>query len=163
VTTITWLHISDLHFRGGDSYDADVVLRALLQDVAERIESDGLRPDFIAVTGDLAFSGKPAEYEQAAGFFDQLLATTGLDKQRLFVVPGNHDVERDKISTLARRAGESLNDQASTNGILGNKGDRAVMLDRFPGYTRFVKNYLGGRLLTGGEPYYYVQPLSLAG
>ena len=37
------------------------------------------------------FSGKPAEYALARAFLDDLLAVTGLGKERLFPVPGNHD------------------------------------------------------------------------
>jgi hypothetical protein len=44
MSTITWLHLSDLHFRAGDrhTWDRDIVLRKLLDDVRERIKSDGL-------------------------------------------------------------------------------------------------------------------------
>ena len=98
MNTITWLHISDLHFRTSQAYDANVVLRALLRDVAERIEQEGLQPDFLAVSGDIAFSGQPAEYDLARRFFDDLLRTTELPKERLFLVPGNHDVNRSLVS-----------------------------------------------------------------
>jgi hypothetical protein len=30
---VTWLHVSDFHFRGGDPYDREVILRALVQSV----------------------------------------------------------------------------------------------------------------------------------
>jgi 3',5'-cyclic AMP phosphodiesterase CpdA len=100
MSTITWLHISHLHLRppkppepGPLPYDVNVVLRSFLNDVAKRIEEDGLRPDFIAVTGDVAFSGKAEEYELARRFFDDLLGVTGLGKERLFpskcwIMPG---------------------------------------------------------------------------
>jgi hypothetical protein len=39
MSTITWLHLSDLHFRAGElhKWDQDIVLRALMNDVRERI------------------------------------------------------------------------------------------------------------------------------
>ncbi len=40
---VTWLHVSDFHFRGGDPYDRDVVLRALVQSV-KRFREDGKAP-----------------------------------------------------------------------------------------------------------------------
>jgi hypothetical protein len=49
---VTWLHVSDFHFRGGDSYDRDIVLRALVQSV-KRFREDGRAPDVIFVTGDI--------------------------------------------------------------------------------------------------------------
>ena len=99
---ITWLHISDFHIRGGDPYDRDVVLRALVRSVQEFRER-GRAPDLIFATGDVAHSGKPHEYELATAFFDSLLQATGLEKRHLFVIPGNHDVDRDRGVGLVRR------------------------------------------------------------
>jgi 3',5'-cyclic AMP phosphodiesterase CpdA len=93
MSTITWLHLSDLHLRAGDrhTWDADVVLPGLLQDLRERIVQDGLSPDLILVSGDVAFSGATAEYALTRAFFDDLLTATGLQKEQLFAVPGNHE------------------------------------------------------------------------
>src|SRR4051812_45113025 len=98
---ITWLHISDFHVRSGDPYDRDVVLQALVKSVADYHER-GRSPDLIFATGDIAHSGKRQEYELAEKFFDDLLRAVGLDKSRLFVIPGNHDVDRDFGVGLAR-------------------------------------------------------------
>lgn len=98
---VTWLHVSDFHIRGGDPYDRDVVLRALVSSVRE-LREDGRVPDLIFATGDVAHAGKPAEYEIATHFFDALLDATGLDRRHLFVIPGNHDVDRDLGIGLAR-------------------------------------------------------------
>jgi predicted phosphodiesterase len=100
--SVTWLHVSDFHIRAGDPYDRDVVLRALVQSVAEYRER-GRKPDLIFATGDIAHAGKPAEYELATKFFDDLLAAAELDKRHLFVIPGYHDVDRDFGIGLARR------------------------------------------------------------
>jgi tetratricopeptide (TPR) repeat protein/predicted MPP superfamily phosphohydrolase len=97
----TWLHVSDFHFREGDPYDRDVVLKALVASV-RRYRDEGRRADLIFATGDVAFSGKPKEYELATRFFDDLLAAAGLKRPQLFVVPGNHDVDRAAGRGLAR-------------------------------------------------------------
>lgn len=101
---VTWLHVSDFHLRGGDSYDRDVVLKALVESVRRyRLEGRPLRiPDLIFATGDVAYSGKAAEYVLATKFFDDLLKAAKLEKCRLYVVPGNHDVDRDLGAGLAR-------------------------------------------------------------
>jgi len=160
---ITWLQISDLHLRGSRAYDANVVLKALLRDVGERIKEDELRPDFVAVTGDLAFSGKPAEYELVRRFLDELLRVTGLDKGRLFLVPGNHDVDRSLITRGAQAIGDGLTDRDSANDVLATPADRQLMMARFQGYRDFVNDYLAGHLLFGDERYFYVRSLDLAG
>jgi len=99
--SLTWLHVSDFHIKSGDTYDSDVVLRALVESV-RRYAEQGRKPDLIFATGDIAHSGKAAEYEIAGRFFDELLSAAGLDKSRLFVIPGNHDVDRDLGEGLAR-------------------------------------------------------------
>jgi tetratricopeptide (TPR) repeat protein/predicted phosphodiesterase len=95
------LHVSDFHFRGGDPYDRDVVLRALVRSVGEFRER-GRKADLIFATGDIAYSGKDAEYSAATAFFDALLAAAGVEKRHLYLVPGNHDVNRDMGTGLAR-------------------------------------------------------------
>ncbi|MFN0104157.1 MAG: metallophosphoesterase family protein [Bryobacteraceae bacterium] len=109
--SLTWLHISDFHIRAGDPYDRDVVLGALVDSVAEYAKR-GRRPDLIFATGDIAFSGKAAEYEIAGKFFDHLLSAVGLEKSRLFVIPGNHDADRevglDLLRTLESEERSSL-------------------------------------------------------
>jgi hypothetical protein len=99
---VTWLHISDFHIRDGDSYDRDVVLGALVRSVREMGVRQGRRPDLIFATGDIAHAGKASQYKQATKFFDALLDATGLDRSRLFVIPGNHDIDRDQGRWLAR-------------------------------------------------------------
>ncbi|MEW6663810.1 MAG: SUMF1/EgtB/PvdO family nonheme iron enzyme [Thermodesulfobacteriota bacterium] len=51
-------------------------------------------PEIVIVTGDLAYSGRMEEYQKAEKFLTDLLGTLGLGKERLFIVPGNHDVNR---------------------------------------------------------------------
>ena len=101
---LTWLHISDFHFRAGDPYDRDVVLRALVESV-KRFRANSHAPDLVFATGDIAYSGKADEYKLATQFFDDLLDATGLDRRHLFLVPGNHDVDRSLVPGLARIAG----------------------------------------------------------
>lgn len=98
---VTWLHVSDFHFRGGDPYDRDIVLRALVQSV-RCFRDAGRAPDVIFTTGDVAYSGKVQEYALATRFFDDLLEAAGLDRRHLYLVPENHDVDRPLGVGLAR-------------------------------------------------------------
>jgi tetratricopeptide (TPR) repeat protein len=102
VKKTTWLHVSDFHFRVGDPFDRDVVLRALVSAVQEFRESGRHVPDLIFATGDVAHAGKEGEYALATDFFDELLMAAALERRHLFVIPGNHDVNRDLGVGLAR-------------------------------------------------------------
>ena len=93
--TFQILHISDLHINDSkeDRFDRSVVLDPLIERV-KGDQSDVFRPEIVIVTGDIAFKGIKTEYDLAKDFFDDLLAALDLNSDRLFVVPGNHDVNR---------------------------------------------------------------------
>lgn len=108
--TIRWLHISDFHFQH-ESYDRDVVTQAFVASLPNLIARHG-KIDLIFATGDIANFGRAAEYETATAFFNQILAATHVPKNHLFVIPGNHDIDRKKGKGLARtiRTGEEANE-----------------------------------------------------
>uniref|UniRef100_UPI003D0A41F6 metallophosphoesterase n=1 Tax=Haliangium sp. TaxID=2663208 RepID=UPI003D0A41F6 len=92
------LHLSDLHIRGDGTHPGEAARRAMVlgdawQRNLEHIRAHG-GADLVCFTGDIAFAGEPVEYEQATVFVDQVLDALGLDRSRLFLVPGNHDVAR---------------------------------------------------------------------
>ena len=109
---VTWLHISDFHFRESEERPRKAVLSAMLEDITRRCET-GLVVDFVLVTGDLAFSGQDSEYHLVEEFFGQLSVAIGLQCEMMFCVPGNHDVQRTRHKTLfdgARQKLQSEND-----------------------------------------------------
>lgn len=91
---LTWLHVSDFHFGAGeDSFSEDISCQALLEDLKTRVgEHESFA--FVLVTGDIAFSGQPEQYEAGATFLRQLANDVSVDVSRFFFVPGNHDVDR---------------------------------------------------------------------
>src|SRR5262245_51065161 len=52
--------------------------------------------DGVLVTGDIAFSGRPNEYEAIAPWLQQVLDMSCGDDAKVLMVPGNHDVDRTK-------------------------------------------------------------------
>lgn len=136
---VTWLHISDFHIRSGDPYDRDVVLRSMVTSV-KALRARGRVPDLIFATGDIAHSGKPAEYDLATAFFDALLAAAGLERQRLFVIPGNHDVDRDLGVGLARTL--STREEADT--YFGPKVPKSHLTQKLGAFLRWHNQYFAG-------------------
>ncbi|MRG92599.1 metallophosphoesterase family protein [Polyangium spumosum] len=99
---VRFLHLSDLHLRPQrvKRYDQDRVLRGLVDFLAQDRERFPL--DLVFVTGDLAHSGKPDEFELVVDLFQRILDVTGVAPAHFFVVPGNHDVDRDVGRWLRR-------------------------------------------------------------
>jgi formylglycine-generating enzyme required for sulfatase activity/predicted MPP superfamily phosphohydrolase/energy-coupling factor transporter ATP-binding protein EcfA2 len=98
---LAWLHVSDFHLSDKGSYNQEVILRSLVESV-KRLRGEGHVPDLIFATGDIASRGNAKEYEFATKFFDDLLDAAGLNRDRLFIIPGNHDVDRKTGKFLAR-------------------------------------------------------------
>jgi 3',5'-cyclic AMP phosphodiesterase CpdA len=70
MSEIAILHLSDIHFKEKKDEDRksfrEDVRAKMLAKIKEHIDSNNLDLDFVAVTGDIAFSGK--EYEEAKSF-----------------------------------------------------------------------------------------------
>ncbi|MBK9261615.1 MAG: HipA N-terminal domain-containing protein [Polyangiaceae bacterium] len=94
--TVTLLHLSDLHFgryhRFSSDGGQDSLLERLRVDLDGLRANEGLRPDLIIVSGDLAEYGKKAEFERATRFLQKLSQTLELPARRVVIVPGNHDI-----------------------------------------------------------------------
>ena len=147
---IVWLHISDIHMRVSTAWSQDIVLRAMCEDIARK-RGEGISFDFILATGDLAFSGKADEYKLVAQFFDALSAASGVPKVRIFSIPGNHDIERDRQKMCFRGARSSLLSQNHIDLLLSPCDDFETLLKRQEGYRNFQNSYFTGqqRIPTG--------------
>lgn len=146
---LTWLHLSDLHVQS-ESWQQDHVLDALVRDLPQLLQERELRPDLLFVTGDVAARGQRAEYDGAVHLLDALAKRLGLDRrQQVFVVPGNHDVERGKIGRLAKRDHASLlelngNELRDAVGeLLGDAKEFRLYGERLEEWCAFTETLLG--------------------
>ena len=108
---ISILHISDLHKRPGTDYDS--LFESLLNDRV-LLQREGIRlPDYVVVSGDLiqgSTDQKETEgrYRDVRRFFDLLASDyLGGHKERILIVPGNHDVSRDASMRSMERQAEA--------------------------------------------------------
>jgi formylglycine-generating enzyme required for sulfatase activity/predicted phosphodiesterase/energy-coupling factor transporter ATP-binding protein EcfA2 len=104
---LTWLHVSDFHLSSKAPYKSDVVLKALVDAVEWHRQQTEWKPELIFATGDIAGNGDIKVFEGgkdaiATQYFDALLKAADQGKERLFIVPGNHDVDRNKGIGLVR-------------------------------------------------------------
>lgn len=148
MTKVTWLHLSDWHQKDED-FDREVVRDLLMKDIRDRIaiDPDLAEIDFIIFSGDLAYHGKTQEYDFAIEyFFTHLLDATGLGdkgRERLFIVPGNHDVDRSAFELLPNNLIEKLSTPESVNIWLNDKRKRHVLFEPMADYSNFISRYLG--------------------
>ncbi len=151
MNTFTWLHLSDFHFRTDNSpkgkvedFNREIVLNSLLDDLQTYPGENGLKIDFIVITGDIAFSGRDDEYECAIHYFEDVRKIFDLPKKRVFIIPGNHDVNRTKINPYLDQI--KLDSLEKINGLLKNDEAKEVKFRRLEGYKSFINEYLESSL-----------------
>jgi Calcineurin-like phosphoesterase len=96
------LHNSDIHFHAPNcvtpALDLDRPYRTrMLHDARARTDALGA-VDAILIGGDIAFKGAPQEYETALAWFTELTPAVGCSLERVYVITGNHDVDRSVIT-----------------------------------------------------------------
>ena len=130
------LHLSDLHIDTSKNFDRSLVLDPLIERVKADQKKD-IQPELVIVTGDIANKGIKKEYDEAKIFFADLLDEMKLSKERLFIVPGNHDVNRKKYRPKDIPAYDNMKE---LNDELENKEYRADLLKGMADYFDFIKN-----------------------
>jgi len=142
-----FVHVSDIHF-GQERDDVvhihDDVKRELISDATEVIAglSAGVAQG-ILVTGDIAYSGTWEQYEAAGAWLDALAAGIGCEIHRVQMVPGNHDLDRNKLSVGGSRLLDFIREggAAEYEKVIANEDDRATLFSRFENYGRFSIGY----------------------
>lgn len=101
------LHLSNVHFAGraelGDSaahhrfFDGPDTQPLIAELRRELIDGDAAlelprERLHVVVSGDLAWTGSNEEFDQAREFLEELVVMLGIGRERLHLVPGNHDL-----------------------------------------------------------------------
>lgn len=144
MTRLTWLHLSDWHQKGRD-FDRTVVRDALINDIHQRQDIDPSlkQVDFVIFSGDLAYQGQTQEFEEARKqLLDPVLESVGLTPDRLFMVPGNHDLDRTHVyEMLPQELQKPFDSDALVQKWLDGDSKRSRVLEPFKHYKNFVANY----------------------
>jgi predicted phosphodiesterase len=142
---LTWLHLSDWHQKGKE-FDREVVRDKLIEDLERRTEISAnlAKIDFIIFSGDVAHSAKPEEYNAAKKeLFEPVLKATGLDSDKLFIVPGNHDLNREELEDLPSAALKPFDSNVDVEKWLVDERKRRLLLEPFHAFSEFVTAITG--------------------
>ena len=96
------LHITDLHFGDNRQTESGEIITKLFEHLKTEFKDtndfQAWKPDWIAVSGDIAFDGeKTSNYSEAAKFFVELGEVLNVGRERFIFCPGNHDVIQENI------------------------------------------------------------------
>lgn len=91
---IRWLHLSDIHMN-----TTEVESLRLRRKLPEYLAGLNQHFDYIFFTGDLKFAGagrpcKVLSLDDISAYFKSICNAAGVPMERLFIVPGNHDIDR---------------------------------------------------------------------
>ncbi len=156
---LTWLHLSDLHYcEPKTGWDAAEVLDNLLEDLRELEKTEGLRPDLIFFTGDLAMGNIKAnpgwnledQYAGAGKFLDSVRAAFSpeIPRSRVFISPGNHDIDRKMVGRGTAMLLDSFKSQEEILPIIRDKDrDWEDCMRRLESFRAFLKSAGYGHFL----------------
>ena len=103
--TLKILHISDVHFGVPDPYGEQP---RITESLIEALHKDGTRPDLCIFSGDLAFSGTEEQFLKGQQWLSSLILKEW--NTQLIIIPGNHDIERQKTNAhLFRKYSSDIN------------------------------------------------------
>jgi predicted phosphodiesterase len=104
--TFIILHLSDFHFTSPDSFDDKMEneknrQQKILDALLEAVGNDKIKPDVVVLSGDIVYGrdNRPETYQWVKkALTDSLVEKIStIEPDELFIVPGNHDVMRNKI------------------------------------------------------------------
>jgi 3',5'-cyclic AMP phosphodiesterase CpdA len=144
---LSWLHLSDIHVGQGDEahrWNQKQVLEDLLLDLKRMQQLNVPRPELVFVTGDIATKGYASEYTEVRAWLEQVLNILSLSSSQLFLIPGNHDVDRriesehrtiQRLLTAVRGGNEPI------DAVLEGKEDQIALSKRMAGFLSLAQDF----------------------
>jgi 3',5'-cyclic AMP phosphodiesterase CpdA len=144
------LHLSDIHFRTRrKNYDLDQFLRNELERDVKSLLAEVHHVHGIIVTGDVAYSGMPAEYAIARAWIQKLTVLLGSPSEMVWTIPGNHDINQAfiKASPTLQTIHNDLRHvpmnalDSKLHGYLNDAVMETVLLQPLAAYNSFASAY----------------------
>ncbi|MFB6958305.1 metallophosphoesterase [Streptomyces sp. NPDC056309] len=138
------LHISDLHVRQAWLADQTKIISAFLRDLRTQHEQEKI--DAVILSGDIAFSAQREEFQFAQKhLLDPIQDMLGIDRVRMILAPGNHDVNISLIDPFAEEGMRAhLQDRTSVNSLLDDEMKLGRAVERMRPWMEFHRNYYDG-------------------
>jgi predicted MPP superfamily phosphohydrolase len=140
------IHISDLHLESENpAYEKKTIIKALAEDLKKNVNDNSI----LFFTGDLIDKGAMefANKEEAFQSFEKLFIEPILElnpslKGKIFVVPGNHDVYRNKIDKYSE-AGlkQELDSVKNLDAFIQQNRASSKHLDRLEDYKKWENSF----------------------
>ena len=149
-----FVHLSDIHFKKtevGQPDDPNLALRSdIIREMRRMRNEIGRRADCILLTGDVAFAGRAEEYAFAYKWLEERLCPAAeCTIGDVFVIPGNHDVDRNAENDIAQNMAREALRATPTDQVNGylrrwmrSKIASDVIFGPIQEYNRFAAKFL---------------------
>jgi tetratricopeptide (TPR) repeat protein/predicted phosphodiesterase len=94
------LHLSDLHIDANENENDKLIRLGIKNDISSVMNKYNLTIDSIAITGDIINKGNAKSFELAEETIKGIVEVTGVNRDNIILVPGNHDIPRDNMSKV---------------------------------------------------------------
>lgn len=161
------VHLSDIHFTrasGVSVHDLDKNVRNELVLDATKVAKEIGPVTGVLVTGDIAFSGSEVEFEHATNWLRYFCRAIGCREESVWVVPGNHDVDRQKTKRkLTRMLHQGVRKDGSDidrelREIFADAQSAAALLEPLTDYNKFAGRF---GCSISAEKHYWERELAL--
>jgi 3',5'-cyclic AMP phosphodiesterase CpdA len=143
------LHISDFHFTRRRLKDQELVVQKLCEDIGNLCVGHR-RPDLVVFTGDLVLAGGTDDHNEGYDYLiSKISAKTHCSDDRIFIIPGNHDVERAQVELFSDNHEDwrtNSNDMEKLNEWYRTSNYDDVISKKFRAYHE-LENYLSANSL----------------
>lgn len=162
------VHLSDIHFTrssGVSVHDLDKNVRNELILDATKVAKEIGPVAGVLVSGDIAFSGSKDEYDHATDWLRIFCRAIGCPAENVFVVPGNHDVDRQRTKRkVTRTLHQGIRKEGSDvdrelREILSDAQSAAALLEPLTDYNTFAGRF---GCSISAEKHYWDRDLTLA-
>lgn len=165
---VVLVHLSDIHFTrasGVSVHDLDRNVRNELVLDATKVAKEIGPVTGVLVTGDIAFSGSEVEFEHATNWLRDFCRAIGCAEESVWVVPGNHDVVRDKTKRKltsmlhqgVRKDGSDVDKELRE--IFSDAQSAAALLEPLADYNKFAGRF---GCSISADKHYWERDLTLA-
>ncbi len=135
--------ISDIHFERNEPENQGKVLNAFFDDLLIQIPTEEKDSTFCFISGDLVNKAGIANiYDEFYSIFIKRLVSF-VPIQHIFVVAGNHDVNRQYVESKyedLQKVLEDYNTEESFNKLCADQNN--ILSNKFKAFNTFVKKYL---------------------
>lgn len=159
---ITIIHLSDLHLTDTSLKELEFVIENLNNDIKDVLKQNDLEASIICFSGDLIqrgdYANKPKNLLGLSQkyFINPILDNLSLNKDDIFIVPGNHDVDLSKIDEFSEIG---LTQELKTSSKISSflkSGKIKNHSQRIDAINNFIKKYQGNNSLNNGLSYYTI-------